>query len=381
MNAMNYFVNENIFTLNSGTEFSAAQRLALFHENGLSAKILTRNYNPSLISDLTRLGLTQADVINMYDYFQEVVELPETDVPVRFTDTIDKQLYHIEGVNANETLVKHAGRTIAKVAIAPGTVGIMGAVDYLNDMNATVAKDIWDRRGFRSSTQYFHYDGQAGTQIFFNANGIPKLQITHMNINGTLYPTMYKLLDYKGRAYRFDNEEQLLTFFMSELASQQQTVFINDRPSLLPALAGVKNAFGKWQYLHNIHAGNGQTIGGSRKFEEYLKPLFTQYNKAIDGVIVATEEQKAEIQKYFDFNQVVALPDTFTKAVPLAKAPRGHKVVHLGRIAAEHIFYVHKRLYINVCSLWITRFVQKGLTKGLIETHRASYRIILMSPK
>ena len=88
---MNYFVNENIFTLNSGTEFSAIKRLKMFKNHQVEAKILTRNYNSQLSGDLKRVGLTHDDVINMYDYFQEVMNVPEKDVDVRYTEKIDKR--------------------------------------------------------------------------------------------------------------------------------------------------------------------------------------------------------------------------------------------------------------------------------------------------
>ena len=62
---MNYFVNENIFSMNSGTEFSAAQRVMLFKKNKVPAQIVTRNYNPLMIDDVHRIGLEQKDVLNI----------------------------------------------------------------------------------------------------------------------------------------------------------------------------------------------------------------------------------------------------------------------------------------------------------------------------
>ncbi len=84
-------------------------------------------------------------------------------------------------------------------------------------MNTVVAKDIWDRRGFKSSTQYFHPDGAFGPQVFYDRAGKPKIEITRMNVNGELRNTMYKLLDYQGRAWRFDTENEMFVFFMNEL--------------------------------------------------------------------------------------------------------------------------------------------------------------------
>ena len=87
---MNYFVNENIFSMNSGTEFSAAQRVMLFKKNKVPAQIVTRNYNPLMIDDVHRIGLEQKDVLNMCDYFQEILDVAPKDVNVRYTEAIDK---------------------------------------------------------------------------------------------------------------------------------------------------------------------------------------------------------------------------------------------------------------------------------------------------
>ncbi|TYC48356.1 glycosyltransferase [Weissella muntiaci] len=334
---MNYFVNENIFTMNSGTEFSAIRRLKMFLDNQIEAKIITRNYNSQLEGDLLNADVSPEYVLNMYDYFQDVVNVPSKDVNVRYTEIIDKNMYHIEGVDANETLIKHAGKTIAKVHIAPGTIGMIGSMDFLNDMNELVTQDIWDRRGFKSSTNYFHPDGTLGAQVFFDRNGRVKIEVTHMNVGDTLQPTMYKLLDYKGQNYRFNTENQLFTFFMNELAAEKPSVFINDRPSLVSAVVAVSNAQGKWQALHNAHAENNRQAGGAPGVVSYLDELFTKYNQDFDGLIVATKQQRDEIMKFHNFKQVVVLPDTFVENVrlPAVSKRNKNKIVYVGRLSYD----------------------------------------------
>lgn len=334
---MNYFVNENIFTLNSGTEFSAAQRLQLFNDNKTPAKLMTRNYNPQLAGDLERMGLSHKNLLNMYDYFQEITDVPKENIDVRYTDVIDKFTYHIEGVDANESLIKYHGNTIGKVMIAPATVGLVGTIEYYNVMGVATVRDVWDRRGFKSSTQYIHPDGNLGPQVFFNRDGQPKIELTHMNINGVLASTMYKLLDYKGKTWRFNREDDLFVFFMNEIAAQEEAVFINDRPSLMSAVAAVEGAAGKWQYLHNIHSANNAQAGASRKVLDYLNPLFTEFIQSFDGVLVATEQQKEEIQKYFQFKKVLAVPDSFAEKIKIKKSTKRdkNKIVYLGRLADD----------------------------------------------
>ncbi|MDR0297664.1 MAG: accessory Sec system glycosyltransferase Asp1 [Streptococcaceae bacterium] len=331
---MNYFLNENIFTLNSGTEFSALKRLELFKAHGIPAKILTRNYSSQLRGDAGRVGLLQTDVMNMYDFFQETVEVPEADIDVRYAEAIDKNTYHIEGIDANRSVVRHAGKVIAEVQIAPATVGIVGSIDYYNDLMGISAKDIWDRRGFKSSTQYFHPDGTPGAQLFFDRTGKPRLEIARMNVNGQVLPSMYKVLDYKGKSWQFDSEDQLFVFFLNELAAREDAVFINDRPSLAPAFSMVQGARGKWQFLHATHAANG----APKQVAPYMKPIFDSLAVHFDGVLVPTEAQQADIYALGSkFKNVLVVPDTFSEVDKPVSADKRtpDKLVYLGRMADD----------------------------------------------
>lgn len=336
---MNYFVNENIFTFNSGTEFSAVERVKLFQKNNVEAKILTRNYNSQLSYDIGRVGLTRDDIINMYDYFQDVVSVPEEkDEVLRYSKIVDRELYHIEGIDANSSWIRRHGNAVAKAKIAPGTIGYVGSVEFINAFGGAVAEDIWDRRGFKSSTQYFHPDGTMGAQVFFDYNGKPKIEITHMNVNNQLYPTMYKLLDYNGKRYRFNTEEELFVFFMSELASQEESVFINDRPSLIPAVAKIKGAVGKWHMLHSTHTNRAHRSGKQIEPVSFLEPLFSTYREDYDGIIVPTKKQKRDIEKYYEFKHVLALPDAYATEIEKevdVKERNFNKILYLGRMSDD----------------------------------------------
>ena len=158
-----------------------------------------------------------------------------------------------------------------------------------------------------------------------------------MNVNGTLMNTMYQLLDYKGRAWRFNSESELFVFFMNEVVAAEPSVLINDRPSLINEVAAVTGANAKWQYLHSVHTHNPEQVGGSRNYVDYLKPLFATHANDFDGIMVATDEQKQEIEKFFHFKHVMVVPDSFAEAhdlVPIESRDR-NKIVYLGRISPE----------------------------------------------
>ena len=124
---------------------------------------------------------------------------------------------------------------------------------------------------------------------------------------------------------------------MNEVVAAEPSVLINDRPSLINEVAAVTGANAKWQYLHSVHTHNPEQVGGSRNYVDYLKPLFATHANDFDGIMVATDEQKQEIEKFFHFKHVMVVPDSFAEAHDLVsiESRDRNKIVYLGRISPE----------------------------------------------
>ncbi|WP_243148611.1 glycosyltransferase [Oenococcus sicerae] len=333
---MFYFTSENIFSFNSGTEFSQAKRTRLFNLHGQKAVYVTRNYNNNLHQGAKQLALTDDEVLNMYDYFQKAVHLPRKKMNVRFTSVIPKRDYQLQGVDPNYSLIKYQGRTLARVNIAPLSVGLVGNIDYYDSFGNTTATDYWDWRGFKSSTQYYHPDGQPSVQRFYSPMGDLMLEIIRMNISGKLFPTMYKLFNYRGGNWRFDSENDLFVFFMNELLAQQPgSTIINDRPNMAELIARTSGAAKKFQYLHDVHTVDASNpIHG--KLMPVLEPLFKTYAAAFDGVILPTIDQKRDLSRRFPKITFYQAPDTFIGQTQKSVSPKIlHRVLYFGRLSEE----------------------------------------------
>ena len=124
---MIYMVGENVFTFNSGTEFSQLQRLKAFNQNGIESKLLLRNYNRFLYRDAERAGVNKDAYINMYDYFQGVVGVERKEQKLRLLESIPLTKYHVVGIDNNTTTIDLLGRTLAKITVMPETVGLVGS--------------------------------------------------------------------------------------------------------------------------------------------------------------------------------------------------------------------------------------------------------------
>lgn len=334
---MNYSVLENVFTYNSGTEHSAINRTTLLNQNGIKAKILTRNYNRFLAHDMQLAGLNGKYVLNMYDYFQGTTDVERKELPLRLAKQFPLDEYHIVAENANFSWLKRAGQNIGKIEVLPSTVGLISSVTYYDRFNNPTVRENFDWRGFKSSIDYFHINGELGTQVFLNLQGEPVLEITHMNINGKIAPTMYKLLNYKGKNYRFNFEDQLFLFFINEvIASDPDAVVVSERRNLDYVVADVQ-AKQKLAFFHDSHLLNPDEGTKSKIKPIYQEVLVNQAGK-FNGAFVLTEQQKNELNQQYPALNVNVAPDVYVSDdnLELGRTSERNPVVFVsGRLAPD----------------------------------------------
>jgi hypothetical protein len=86
----------------------------------------------------------------------------------------------------------------------PATVGLVGDIQYLDDLGHEAVGEFWDWRGFKSMVEHYHPDGSVATQRYLRQDGSNgRIEVVHMHINHQLQPTMWKLCNYHGYDYVF----------------------------------------------------------------------------------------------------------------------------------------------------------------------------------
>lgn len=326
------FTIDNIFTYNSGTEVSVINRLKLFTDYQLKSQIITRSFNPSLHQEMEKFKVSYKQVINMYDYFQNTLNIPRKPNYLRYSPLVDKREYKIHGIDNNSAYIEKLGQRFAKVSYFPLTFGEIGNVDYYDNFGNITSRDMYDYRGFKSKTIYYHPDGNIGHETLYSPDGIPVMHITHMNIGNQLATTMYKLLNYHGKDYRFNTENDLFTFFLKQI-TDKHTVLINDQPSLTSAVAQVKNTNYKYQYLHSIHTTENNSSVDKSPIAINLEPLFKDHLNDFSGVIVATKEQKNDLQNRFSSLKVINILDYALFNIPdITPTVNNRNITYCGRV-------------------------------------------------
>ncbi|MCM0582649.1 glycosyltransferase [Weissella diestrammenae] len=338
---MNLFVSENIFAFNSGTEHAQARRTRLFNEQGEKALYVTRDYNRFLDRDLHDIGLSSDQVLNMYDFFQGTTQVVRQEQNLRLIPELPLDTYHITGQGPNYSTLDRFGQQIARINVMPATVGLVNDITYNDRAGNPTIRENWDWRGFKSSIDTFHADGQVGVQRFLNQAEVPVLEVLHMNVNGQLFPTMWKLLDYQGKQWRFNTENELFVFFLEALTKQYpNSVLISDRRSLDGVISEVSGAGQKMAYFHDIHTPDAKKPRTGKPYPAYELAL-DQRKHAYDMILVPTKAQRDDLKARYPDLTVKAAPNTFVSADLLAnnraRVDSGitNRVLYLGRLSPE----------------------------------------------
>lgn len=334
---MLYLVGENVFTFNSGTEFSQFARLRALNQAGVQTRLVTRNFNRFLDRDLKKHHLTADQVINMYDFFQTVRGRKRQEQPLRLVDEFPLTTYHINGIDNNHSTLEQAGQVVGTVHVMPATVGLVGDVQYNDSLGHPTLREYWDWRGFKTLVETFHPDGQVAAQRYLRPDGTTAIEVSHMNVGGQLRPSSYKLVNYKGHDHLFDSEDAMFTFFLNELEKLVPGPMVSDRRSVDGAVLQT-TAAKKLAYLHNLpvtrpkHPASSPLLPGDAGL---LAPA--QGQARFDGILVPTEAEQVDLManSHVTTGEIIQVaPDSY--AIP-AKKPRELgdqiKVVYAGLLA------------------------------------------------
>lgn len=315
MSRVYYLVGESVYTFNSGIEFSQFQRLAAFNKHGYDTKLVTRNYDRFLARDVVTHHVNPKQVINMYDYFQGTISVERKKQNLRNLATIPLEDYHVVGMDNNHSHVLSDGKLIEDIDVMPGTISLINDNKYQDRMGNMTLQEFWDWRGFLSMTETYHPSGEISHQQYFNLQGVPVIEVAYMNLNNKVQPTMWKLINYKSQDYHFDSENQLFSFFLNEINTQQSGVFISDRRSVDNCVLSVKEADGRYAYVHNVPFENFKHPEKSALLPDY-KAVFNSDESdqpVFDKVIFPTDDLKQDMQARFPehVRKFVSAPDSW----------------------------------------------------------------------
>lgn len=324
----------------SGIEHAQIKRLHLFEDHGVAAKILTRDYDRTLHSNMASGGIAEGDLINIWDWLQETVTYQAHPMPAEKIKLPDGAQLRVAGTNY-EAYIGDSKVALIKMW-GPDYINVDN-VTYFDHYGNTLRTDFYDQRGFLSMEQIFDAEDNPLTERMYTPEHRLVYESTYLtNKNNTVVNSNLRVVDYHGETYSFAGIRSLFSWWLDQLnlADGQGSVFIQDRYENDWSILNMHTKAYKFLHIHNVHTNDATHMKTSSLNFNYEFALFnfTRW----DGIIVATNKQRDDIVARWHAKVPVyvlpvgVVPEKLIKAphVPMSARTR-HQVIMVARQAPE----------------------------------------------
>ncbi|WP_260344320.1 glycosyltransferase [Periweissella beninensis] len=338
---MYFFVDTIINEKKSGIEYAIMRRLELFKMHQQAAKILTVNYDRMVASTLADDGLL-ADVINLFDYFQGVLDQSIT--PVKLTDLNLPAHSLLEEVEPNLYHVMLNHKEIQRIHLFPRKQKQIDYIEYLSTEGVVYQKDFYDVRGFLSKRNHFDIDNNWLTyEQWLNLDGQVVLECYYqIDPSNTVDKAIYQLTDNNGCVHFFDGEQAYIRYFFDTINAQfgHKNTFIFDRLFEITWAANhMQTEHSAVGIFHSSHLVDSTDVQHSLLNNYFIHMV--KNPRKYDYLISATELQRQDVLARYPDANVITIPVSYVPDEAL-NAPRiamnnrqRHTLIFAARLAFE----------------------------------------------
>ncbi len=329
----------------SGVEMSGVARSNVLADIlGYPVIYLTSLYNPRLHSNskvnqgVSRLS-PKIKIINMYDYFQGVIDVGSAEKLLTPLDFGSYRKAVIAG-KKDYRFYNSKGEFVAfcKVRDEDGSVNF---INYLHN-GFVFRREHYDVRGFLSRADLLKkIDGnEVSHEVYFRADGSVALVKDVIVEKGVAKSDFIQIVAPDGKLEAaFSTENDLVEYWIEKIVEQNKNdIYIVDRCAefVEPLHKAFKNTQANAKIIpivHSVHTG-GDVFDGP------VSPFYRTVLEDIDSsdaVVVLTEEQKSDIALRFGQGNIWTIPHSHhvvNRGWPFEKR-NAMKVVYLARYSVE----------------------------------------------
>lgn len=340
---MFYFVNGTIVELNAGIEHAEFNRIKLFKQAGVPAKILTRYWNRNLYANIANEKQDPDDFLNMWDVLQSAENIQRKEVRV---DDLNIPTEYIWDRQNDFTDIWDGDQHIMHIQFRGGLVGIVDYVQYLDQFGNTDRIDYYDWRGFKSLTQFYDRLDQLSVEEYYTPEGQRVAEMYYKpDGKDALVQTLIQIDNWNGKTLVFENLDELFAWFLDEINQRDggNDSFISDqRWDFDTALVNMKTKAHRYAWFHSQHMLDPYDQVNSEFNNAYDTPLIS-HRDDFDGIIVMTEQQKKDIITRFGYpaDKLFVISPTFVdqELLDLPRIPylarQKHSVIAVARRSPE----------------------------------------------
>ncbi|MGK0555341.1 glycosyltransferase [Macrococcus capreoli] len=323
---MHYFVGIGIYHSFTGVEKAMFNRLKLFKQHQIPAKLLTVNYHHLSSMYAKQFGI-ENDVLNMYDYFQQCMYV-HPNQSFDYTNYWRTHLgYDTQIVNYGKDIkVTQNGRKVIYARFFDDDFTQPMFINYFNARDQFVKHEEYDVRGFLSSVCHYAEGNKTVYQEFFTPTGEKVIEKYYDEMEKNLRPTMIFLKNHYGQFEKFDSEEALISHFL-DLIHKPDDIFVIDRPlELVPAFLNMQAKANKAVVIHMQHLADNRL--------KWPYDLLFKHLDQFNALITSTKAQQQDIASFIQHdaqykpihvtNIPVGYVDQQLLKIPNVKKQRNH---------------------------------------------------------
>ncbi|CAK1251096.1 Glycosyltransferase involved in cell wall bisynthesis (RfaB) [Fructobacillus evanidus] len=347
---MNFFVTYNYASNLSGIEHAQIKRNLALKKFGYDSKFVSLAYNRFLKRESIQSGVEYNNLINMYDYFQGVSSIDDSNniTPRTLYDEVNDDEY-IVNINKNKLEINNSDNTHIKniyLMWDKGTNNKIDKIEYFDKYHNIVRIDYFDVRGFLSMSDIMGQQGGVSREINYDYRGDSILEsFYHIDEQGDV--KVRWMLKYKDEVYWFSKKEMLEAKFLDYLNQdfQENNIFISDRAYLTDNSLINMSSFRKlFIFWHNVFVPEDGIPNFSKPFDTLLNEI--EHKNKITGLLAATNKEVMDLEnavqgqiKVFKMNSFVKLQNIdASKKMNLKE----YDIITVSRISPE------KRLLLGV---------------------------------
>ncbi len=237
---MEYLILDTVSDAKFEQNNTLKQQISILKQAGSDFKVLTRDYNRYQAKHLKELGIAEDKVVNMFDFFQNAVNIPHAQPTIHDLPQIPAEAYEIQPHGSNFNELRDGGKLLAHQQVMPETFGQVDYIRYYDQYGNYSTIEYYDVRGFKTMEQYFHPNGQVAYEFWYKPSGERVVEAIYMfgPDKKEVINTSWHVNDFKGASYELDNIDQLFSLFLNEqIAGDDQARLINDTPDSIHLLS------------------------------------------------------------------------------------------------------------------------------------------------
>ncbi|WP_395350733.1 glycosyltransferase [Levilactobacillus parabrevis] len=334
---MNYFVDMNLGSAVTGIEKAQFNRMKLFQKAGMPATLVYLAYGSRLHEHLKKFGF-QGVGFSMYDYFQESRQYRDVghfDWRHYWQMTCHYRLRDVPDTN-DVRVDNEDGLFLMYAHFLDKDYSQVDYINYFDRDHNKIRRDVYDSRGFLSRTSLLAENNQVNTELYYSPDQQIKIIKQCKPVDGKSLLRSVTLKNYGQRDYYFNDETELQTFFVNELA-QAGDIFFSDRNGkMAPALDRTRPEIKICPVFHSTHVRAGQDIvtgALKRGIYDYILAHPARFN----GIVVSTEQQRTDLlARFSNLPPITTIPVGYATAQPVDVMRRDpHRIISVARYSPE----------------------------------------------